>query len=158
MWSEGTVPPFLTSVLDEDGWSASRPGHFIPRERDTGIHCIESFVDSRAGLDAEENIKCSYSSWKSNSDSLRVQSVARHNAVWAIKNKGKYYERMTTKRSIIKIIHILIKAELHIVALQPVACPRLWNIIRVLLPFHINWHAFHKYLFIIIICGVGLSP
>jgi hypothetical protein len=60
MWSEGTVPPFLTSVLDEDGWSASRPGRFISRERDTGTHCMEGLVDSRAGLDAEENTKISY--------------------------------------------------------------------------------------------------
>jgi hypothetical protein len=41
-----------------------------------------------------------------------------------IKNKEKYYESMTIKKNII-IINILIKTELHIVGLQPVASPRL---------------------------------
>jgi hypothetical protein len=31
--SGGIAPPFLTSALDEGKWSASSPGHFIPRER-----------------------------------------------------------------------------------------------------------------------------
>jgi hypothetical protein len=32
MGSEGTAPPFLTSELDGDEWSASRSGRFILRK------------------------------------------------------------------------------------------------------------------------------
>jgi hypothetical protein len=42
---------FLNSELDGGEWSASRPGHFIPRERDPGIHCIGCWVGPRAGVD-----------------------------------------------------------------------------------------------------------
>jgi hypothetical protein len=38
-------------TLDGGGWSASRPGRFIPRERLPGTHWIGSWVGSRAGLD-----------------------------------------------------------------------------------------------------------
>jgi len=42
----------LTSVLDGGEWSASRPGHFIPRKRARGTHWIGVWVGLRAGLDA----------------------------------------------------------------------------------------------------------
>jgi hypothetical protein len=31
--SGGIAPPFLTSALDEDEWSAPRPDRFVPRGR-----------------------------------------------------------------------------------------------------------------------------
>jgi hypothetical protein len=43
---------FLTSALDGGGWSASRPGRFIPRERAPGTHWIGGWVGPRASLDA----------------------------------------------------------------------------------------------------------
>jgi hypothetical protein len=34
LWGNTVIAPvFLASVLDEEEWSASRPGHFIPGER-----------------------------------------------------------------------------------------------------------------------------
>jgi hypothetical protein len=41
----------LTSALDGGGWSASRPGRFTPRERDTDSHWIGGWVGLTAGLD-----------------------------------------------------------------------------------------------------------
>jgi hypothetical protein len=42
----------LTSALDEDEWSASRPYRFTPKERALGTHWIGGCVGSRAILDA----------------------------------------------------------------------------------------------------------
>jgi len=44
---------FLNSALDGGEWSASRPGHFTPKERVPVTHFIRGYVGSRAGLDAE---------------------------------------------------------------------------------------------------------
>jgi hypothetical protein len=40
----------LTSALDGGEWSASRPGHFTPRERAPGTHWIRGWVGPRAVL------------------------------------------------------------------------------------------------------------
>jgi hypothetical protein len=45
---------FLTSALDKDEWSASRPGHFTPGERALGTDWIEGWVGPRTGLDGVE--------------------------------------------------------------------------------------------------------
>jgi hypothetical protein len=50
--SGGIAPPFSTSSLDGDEWSASRPGRFIFGEIAHGTHCIGGWVVSRAGLEA----------------------------------------------------------------------------------------------------------
>jgi hypothetical protein len=42
---------FLTSAVDGDDWSASRPGRFTPGERIPGNHWIGSWVGLRIGLD-----------------------------------------------------------------------------------------------------------
>jgi hypothetical protein len=42
----------LTPALDGGEWSASRPGHFTPRERPPGTHWIGGWVGPRAVLDA----------------------------------------------------------------------------------------------------------
>jgi len=42
---------FLTSPLDDDESSASRPGNFIPGERSSGTHWLWGWVEPRAGLD-----------------------------------------------------------------------------------------------------------
>jgi hypothetical protein len=43
------APPFLTSALGGDEWSASRPGRFTPGERTHGTHWIGRWVNPRAG-------------------------------------------------------------------------------------------------------------
>jgi len=40
----------LTSSLVGGEWSASRPGHFTPRERAPGTHWIGGWMGPRAGL------------------------------------------------------------------------------------------------------------
>jgi len=41
----------LTKALDGDEWSASCPGHFIPRDRAPGTDWIESWAGPRTGQD-----------------------------------------------------------------------------------------------------------
>jgi hypothetical protein len=41
----------LTSALDGDEWSVSRPGRFTPRERAPSTHWIGGWVGPRAVLD-----------------------------------------------------------------------------------------------------------
>jgi hypothetical protein len=48
---------FLTSALEGDEWSVSRPGRFTPRERAPGTHWIGGWVGPRANLDAVVNTK-----------------------------------------------------------------------------------------------------
>jgi hypothetical protein len=50
----GIARPFLTSATDEDEWSVSHPGRFIPWERTPGIHWIGDRVGPRACLDPVE--------------------------------------------------------------------------------------------------------
>jgi hypothetical protein len=57
MGSGGIAPPFLTSELDGDELSASRPGCFTPGERASGTHWIEGWVGPRVGLDTVKEIK-----------------------------------------------------------------------------------------------------
>jgi hypothetical protein len=47
----------LTSALDGGEWSASRPGHFTPRERALGTDWIGGSVGPRTGLDAVSKIR-----------------------------------------------------------------------------------------------------
>jgi len=42
-----------TSALDGSGWSASRHGRFILRERAAGNHWIGGWVGPRAGLETQ---------------------------------------------------------------------------------------------------------
>jgi hypothetical protein len=46
------IHALLTSAVDIDEWSASRPGLFTPRERVPGAHWIRGWVGTRAVLDA----------------------------------------------------------------------------------------------------------
>jgi hypothetical protein len=56
VWASGDIaPPFLTSRLDGDEWSASCLGRFTRVERAPGTHWIGECVDSRAGPDAVGN-------------------------------------------------------------------------------------------------------
>jgi hypothetical protein len=48
---------FMASALDGDEWSASRPSHFTPREREPGTHWIGGWVSTRAGPDPVMNRK-----------------------------------------------------------------------------------------------------
>jgi hypothetical protein len=55
--SGGITLPFLTSALDDGEWSASRLGHFTPRERAPSTDWIGGWVSPREGLDALEKRK-----------------------------------------------------------------------------------------------------
>jgi hypothetical protein len=48
------APLFLTSILDEGEWSASRPGRFNPGDRAPGTHWIGGWVDPRDEMDSVE--------------------------------------------------------------------------------------------------------
>jgi hypothetical protein len=50
MGGGGIAPPFLTSALDRDEWSASRPGRLTLGERAPSIHWIGGWLGSRASL------------------------------------------------------------------------------------------------------------
>jgi hypothetical protein len=39
----------LSSALDGGEWSASRPGHFTPRDRAPGTHWIRGWVGPQSG-------------------------------------------------------------------------------------------------------------
>jgi len=49
-WESGGI--FLISALDGSEWSASRPGRFTPRERDSGTPWRGGWVGAIAVLDA----------------------------------------------------------------------------------------------------------
>jgi hypothetical protein len=52
---------FLTSALDGDEWSASRPGRaFTPGEGTPGTHWTGGWMGPRAGLDTEARGKKSF--------------------------------------------------------------------------------------------------
>jgi hypothetical protein len=52
-----TAAPFLTSALDDGGWSASRSGRFIPGGIATGTYWIGGWVGIRVCLNAMEKRK-----------------------------------------------------------------------------------------------------
>jgi hypothetical protein len=58
--SEGMDPLFLTSSLDGDEWSASRPDHFRSGEVVPVTLFIGGFMGPSAGLDATEKRKIFY--------------------------------------------------------------------------------------------------
>jgi hypothetical protein len=67
----------LTSAPDEGEWSASRLGHFNPKERTLGTHWIGGWVDPRAVLDAVVKRKLPNSRSESNPRAPIVQPVAQ---------------------------------------------------------------------------------
>jgi hypothetical protein len=68
---------FLTSALDGSEWSASCPGHFIPRERTPGTIWIGDWVGPRAVLDAVVKRKIPSLRRESNPRTPIVQPVAQ---------------------------------------------------------------------------------
>jgi hypothetical protein len=66
----------LTSALDGDEWSASRPGRFTPKERAPGTHWIGGWVGPGAVIDAVVKRKIPCSRRKSNPRTSIVQPVA----------------------------------------------------------------------------------
>jgi hypothetical protein len=67
----------LTSALDGDEWSASRPGCFTPRERVPVTHWIGGWVGPRAVLDAVVKRKIPSRRRESNPRTPIVQPVAQ---------------------------------------------------------------------------------
>jgi hypothetical protein len=67
----------LTLALDGGEWSASRPGHFTPRESAPGTHWIGGWVGPRAVLDAVVKIKLPSLRRESNPRTPIAQPVAQ---------------------------------------------------------------------------------
>jgi hypothetical protein len=80
----------LTSALDEDEWSASRPGRFTPRERAPGTYWLGGWVGPRAGLDAVKR-KIPSPRRESNLRDPIVQPAAQRYTDWAITAQSSYY-------------------------------------------------------------------
>jgi hypothetical protein len=74
----------LTSALDGDEWSASRPGRLTPRKRAPGIHWIGGWVGPRAVLGTMVKRKFPSPRGKLNPRTPIVQPVAQHYIDWAI--------------------------------------------------------------------------
>jgi hypothetical protein len=68
----------LASALDGGEWSASRSGHFTPRERYPGTHWIGGWVGPRGVLDAVVKRKIPSSHQESNPRTRIVQSVVNN--------------------------------------------------------------------------------
>jgi hypothetical protein len=73
----------LTSALNGDEWSASRPDHFTPRERTPGTHWIGGWVGSRAVLHAMVTRKIPSRRREPNPRTPIVQPVAQRYTDWA---------------------------------------------------------------------------
>jgi hypothetical protein len=67
----------LTSALDGNEWSASRPCRFIPREKAPGTHWIGGWLSPRVGLNAVVKRKIPSPRWESNPRTPIVQPVAQ---------------------------------------------------------------------------------
>jgi hypothetical protein len=68
----------LTSAVDGDEWSASRPGCAFPPERTHGTHWTGVWVGLRASLDTEDRGKILFLCRGSNPGRPVVHSVVRH--------------------------------------------------------------------------------
>jgi hypothetical protein len=78
-WGSGSTHS-LTSVLGGGEWSASRPGHFTPRQRAPGTH----WIGDRAVLNAVVKGKIPSPLRESNPRTPTVQPVAQRYTDWAI--------------------------------------------------------------------------
>jgi hypothetical protein len=74
----------LTSALDGDEWSASRPGRFTSRERTPGTHWIGGWVGPRAVLDTAVKRKIPSPRRESNPRTPIIQPLAQRYTDWAI--------------------------------------------------------------------------
>jgi hypothetical protein len=96
----GMAPSFLALTLGGGEWSASSPGSFTPWKRTFSTHWIDSWVDSRAGLDAVEYRNVSRPCLESNHDRPTCSwSLYRSNScnLHRITNKQCHYPLMATK-------------------------------------------------------------
>jgi hypothetical protein len=67
----------LTSALDGDEWSDSRPGRFTPKERASDTYWIGGCVGPRTVLDAVVKRKIPSTCWESNPRTPIFQPVAQ---------------------------------------------------------------------------------
>jgi hypothetical protein len=67
----------LTLALDGDGWPASCPSHFIPRERPPGAHWIGGWVGPRTVLDVVVKRKIPSPCQELNPRTLIIQPIAQ---------------------------------------------------------------------------------
>jgi hypothetical protein len=82
IWGSGGIaPPFVTSALDGDEWSASGCNRYIPGENAPNTHLIGSWVGPWAGVDAVGRRKIACSCRESNPSRL---AGARRYTHWGI--------------------------------------------------------------------------
>jgi hypothetical protein len=82
----------LTSALDGCEWSASRPGHYTPREKASDTHWIGGGVDPRAGLDAVVERKIPNPRRESNPRTPIIHPVAQSYTDFTfLCSDGKFY-------------------------------------------------------------------
>jgi hypothetical protein len=81
----------LTSALDGGGWSASRPGHFTPRERAPGTNWIGGLMAPRAILDAVVKRKIPSPRRESDPRTPIVQPAVQRYTDWAIASLPRVY-------------------------------------------------------------------
>jgi hypothetical protein len=74
---------YCSIILYGGEWSASRPGHFIPRERVPGTHWMGGWVDPRKCLDTvvKRNIFCPFRK-------LNIGSPTRSPSLYRLSNLG----------------------------------------------------------------------
>jgi hypothetical protein len=105
----------LISALDGGERSASRPGHFTPRERATGTQWTGGWVGPRAVLDAVVKRKVPSPLQELNPRTLIVQPVAQRYTDWAItaqqQYSGKFNSHCTVMLSIYEVVYLPITGQ-----------------------------------------------
>jgi hypothetical protein len=87
----------LTSALDGDEWSASRPGRFTRKEGAPDTHGIGDWVGPRAVLDVVVKRKIPSPRRQSNHRTSIVQPVAQRYTDWAITYNKLYLISLPSK-------------------------------------------------------------
>jgi hypothetical protein len=98
-WGSGDIAPLILWPRQRGDLSASRPGHFIPRERDPDTPWIGGWLGPRAVLDAVVKRKIPSPRRQSNPRTPIVQPIAQRYTDWAITGQHRKYELISMPRA-----------------------------------------------------------